>query len=303
MKRLVAGLLLAFLALAGCGDDAVVTPTPLPPPPPPPSPSPPPQPDPDAIPVGFGGVLPAPGTALTLHPGTEFLIPVMADADLSDHVRRAGWTGIPVRVVTDAPADVLSVSGEVSAQGWEDPALLAIRVLEPLEPAAFDGTYEVRLESPPEGLPELFGLSFRLEAEPVQVRIADPGRTEVDCDGLSLAVTGAVRRGDGGSVGESWFPDIGSGYRSAELTLRSSVSGAELRLVSDYQPLPYREFGEAYNLFPVMFAFDLDLEETAAGFEQTLSLAWFDEVRLRAAAPGCAPIELHCTDRGRCRTR
>ena len=303
MKRLVAGLLLAFLALAGCGDDAVVTPTPLPPPPPPPGPLPPPQPDPDAIPVGFGGVLPAPGTALTLHPGTEFLIPVMADADLSDYVQRSGWTGIPVRVVTDAPAHVLSVSGEVSAQGWEDPALLAIRALEPVDPAGFDETYEVRLEPPPEGFPELFGLSFRLEAEPVQVRIAHPGPTEVDCDGLSLAATGAVRHGDGGEVGISWFPDIGSDYRSADLTLRSSVSGAELRLVSDYQPLPYRDFGDAYNLFPVMFAFDLDLEETPAGFEQTLSLAWFDEVRLRAAAPGCAPIELHCTDRGRCRTR
>ena len=237
MKRLVAGLFLAFLALTGCGDDAVVTPTPLPPPPPPPGPLPPPQPDPDAIPVGFGGVLPAPGTALTLHPWTEFLIPVMADADLSDYVRRSGWTGIPVRVVTDAPADVLSISGEVSAQGWEDPALLTIRVLEPVEPAGFDETYEVRLEPPPEGFPELFGLSFRLEAEPIQVRIADPGPTEADCDGLSLAVTGAVRRGDGGAVGVSWFGDIGSDYRSAELTVRSSVSGAELRLVSDYQPL------------------------------------------------------------------
>ena len=259
------------------------------------------------IPTPFRSVsaacLPAPGTVLTLHPGTEFLIPVMADADLSDYVRRSGWTGIPVRVVTDAPADVLSVSGEVSAQGWEDPALLAIRALEPVEPAGFDETYEVRLASPPEGFPELFGLSFRLEAEPVQIRIADPGPTEVDCAGLSLAVTGAVRRGDGASVGESWFPDIGSDYRSADLTLRSSVSGAELRLVSDYQSLPYRDFGEAYNLFPVMFAFNLDLEETPAGFEQTLSLAWFDELRLRAAAPGCAPIEFHCTDRGRCRTR
>ena len=221
---------------------------------------PPPQPDPDAIPVGFGGVLPAPGTALTLHPGTEFLIPVMADADLSDYVRRSGWTGIPVRVVTDAPADVLSVSGEVSAQGWEDPALLAIRVLEPVEPAGFDETYEVRLETPAEGFPELFGLSFRLEAEPVQVRIADPGPAAVDCDGLSLAATGAVRRGDGGAVGVSWFGDIGSDYRSADLTLRSPIAGAELRLVSDYQPLPYRDFGDAYNLVPVMFAFDLDLE-------------------------------------------
>ena len=111
--------------------------------------------------------------------------------------------------MTDAPADVLSVSGEVSAQGWEDPALLAIRVLEPVEPAGFDETYEVRLEPPPEGFPDLFGLSFRLEAEPVQVRIADPGPAEVDCDGLPSRLRGpfaaamgvpSVSRGSGTSA-------------------------------------------------------------------------------------------------------
>ena len=265
---------------------------------------PPPPPDPDAIPVGFGGVLPAPGTALTLHPGTEFLIPVMADADLSDYVRRSGWTGIPVRVVTDAPAGVLSVPGDVLAQGWEEPVVLTIRARDPGESAGFDETYEVRLEPPEEGFPDLFGLSFRLESQSVQIRIADPGPAETaDCDGLSLAAAGAVRRGDGGSVGESWFADIGSDYRSADLTLRSPVSNAELRLIADYQPLPYGDFGDAYNLFPVMFALALDLEETPAGFEQTLSLAWFDELQLRAEVFGCAPIELHCNDRGRCRTR
>ena len=52
-----------------------------------------------------------------------------------------------------------------------------------------------------------------------------------------------------------------------------------------------------------MFAFGLDLEECGDGFEQTLSLAWFDELKLRAAIPGCAPVELHCDDRGRCQAR
>ena len=302
MKRLVAGLLLAFLALAGCGGDAVVTPTPLPPPPPPPEPSPPP--DPDAIPVGFGGVLPAPGTALPLHPGTEFLIPVMAGADLSDYVRRSGWTGIPVRVVTDAPAGVLSVPGDVLAQGWEEPVVLTIRARDPGESAGFDETYEVRLEAPPEGFPDLFGLSFRLESEPIRVRVVDPGPTgQADCAGLSLARRGTVRRGDGGVVGENWFGDLGSDFRSADLVLRSPERDAQLRLLSAYQPLPYGDFGDAYNLFPVMFAFGLDLEESGDGFEQTLSLAWFDELRLRATAPGCPPIDLHCDDRGRCRAR
>ena len=303
MKWLLAGLLLAFLALAGCGDDVVVTPIPLPPPPPPPGPSPPPQPDPDAIPVGFGGVLPAPGTALTLHPGTEFLIPVMADADLSDYVRRSGWTGIPVRVVTDAPAEVLSVPAALIVEARREPDLLTIRALEPEDPTHFAKTYEVRLEPPPEGFPELFGLSFRLDSPPVQVRVSDPGLTEAaDCGGFSL-VAGSVRSGDGGAVGMNWFADLGSRYRSADLTLRSPATNAELRLLSAYQQLPYGDFGDAYNLVPVMFAFDLDLEERGAGLEQTFSLAWFDELRLRAAIPGCAPIELRCSDGGRCRTR
>ena len=50
-----------------------------------------------------------------------------------------------------------------------------------------------------------------------------------------------------------------------------------------------------------MFAHGLDLEESAAGFEQTLSLAWFDELTLRATVPGCTPVELRCDARGRCR--
>ncbi len=302
MKRLGAGLLLALLALAACGEDAPVTTTPDPPRPrPTPDPPPPrPGPDPDAIPVGFGGVLPAPGAALTLHPGTEFVIPVMVDGDLGEAVRNPAWTGVPVRVVTDAPPDVLTVPGELTVEGRRDPDLLAIRAL-----AAADSrrTYEVRLEPPPGGFPELSGLSFRLDSEPVLVRVADPGPADApDCRGLALAA-GTVRSGDGGQLGRNWFGDLGGAYRSAAVTLRSPGARAELRLLGDYQQLPYGDVGDAYNLVPVLFAHGLGLEETPAGFEQTLALAWFDELRLRAVLPGCAPIELHCTDRSRCQPR
>ena len=303
MKRLRTGLLLAFVAFAGCGDDAPVTPAPLPPPPaPPPEPPPPPSPDPDAIPVGFGGVLPAPGAALTLHPGTEFVIPVMADGDLGEAVENPAWTGIPVRVVTDAPATVLSVPGELTVGGRQAPDLLRIRALESAEVAP--EVYTVQLEAPPDGLPERLGLSFRLESEPVRIRLVDPGPAEpADCGRLALGPRAGVRAGDGGALGENWFGDLGSGFRSADLVLRSPGTDAELRLVDAYQQLPYGGLGGAYNLVPVMFAHGLDLEETPDGFEQTLSLAWFDELTLRATVPGCVPVTLRCDNRGRCRTR
>ncbi len=300
MRRLRAGSLLVLLGLAGCGDDSPITPTPPPPPPEPPPPAP--VPDPDAIPVGFGGVLPAPGSALTLHPGTEFAIPVMADGDLGEAVDNPAWTGIPVRVVTDAPATVLSVPAELTVEARQEPDLLRLRALESAE--AEPAVYTVHLEAPAEGLPELLGLSFRLESEPVRLRLADPRPAEpADCGGLSLRLRAGARRGDGGALGDNWFGDLGSDFRSADLVLRSPGTDAELRLVDAYQQLPHGRIGEAYNLVPVMFAHGLEFEETDGGLEQTLSLAWFDELTLRATVPGCTPVTLRCDDRGRCRTR
>ena len=302
MKPLRAGLLLALLALAGCGEDTAVTPAPLPPPPAPPPEPPPPSPGPDAIPVGFGGVLPAPGTALTLHPGTEFVIPVMVDGDLREAVDNPAWTGIPLRVVTAAPAAVLSVPGELTVEGRREPDLLRIRALESAE--VTPAVHTIRLEAPPEGLPELLGLSFRLEPQAVRIRLADPGPAEsADCGRLSLQPRGGIRRGNGGALGENWFGGPGSDFQSAEFVLRAPGRDAELRLVDAYQQLPYGGLGAAYNLVPVMFAHGLDLEETAGGFEQTLALAWFDELTLRATVPGCTPVALRCDDGGRCRTR
>ena len=290
------------LALAACGPEDPAAPPTLPlPPAPPPAPGPGPPSDPDASPIGFRGVLPPPGTALTLHPGTEFVIPVATDADLGEPAEDAA---IPLRVTTDAPPTVLTVPAEVTVRGGETPDVVRIRALAPEEPADAAKTYEVRLEPPPEGLLEFPGLSFRLEPALVTVRIAEPAPPEtVDCARLSLAAAGPVRPGNGGAVGADWFGDLGGEYRSAPLRLRSPGGAAALRLVADYQQLPYGDFGEAYNLVPVLFALDLDLdlEARGPGFEQTLTLAWFDELSLRAAIPGCPPVELRCDDRGRCR--
>lgn len=306
MNRVGAGFGFALLVCAGCADEPPGASPTLPPPPAPlPEPLPRPEPvqDPDGIPIGFGGVLPAPGAVLTLFPGTEYVIPVIVEDELPRGLRDFIRDGVDVEVVSDAPPGVLSVPGRVTARDWREPGIVRIRALDSPGLGASDETYTIRLRPPFLGFPERSGLSFRVDAEPVRVRIADGvSFTGMDCGGFSLT-SGAVRSGAGGAVGKNWFGDLGSQYRSADLTLRSPAGPAELRLVSDYQELQHGDFGATYNLVPVMFALGLDLEGTVAGFEQTLSLAWFDELRLRATLPGCAPLDLHCANRGGCRTR
>ena len=144
--------------------------------------------------------------------------------------RQPAWTGIPVRVVTDAPAAVLSVPGELTVEGRQEPDLLRVRALDSAEVAP--AAYAVHLEAPPEGLPEFLGLSFRLEAEPIRFRLVARAKAgEADCGRLSLGPRGGIRRGDGGALGENWFGDPGSDFRSAGRVLRAPGPDAELRLV------------------------------------------------------------------------
>ena len=306
MTPLRAALVFALLAFSGCGSERPSRAPTLPPPPPPlpePLPRPEPEQDPDGIPISFGGVLPRPGTVLALPPGTEFVVRVMVEDELPFFYRGDNWEGVQVVVQTDAPPEILSVPRQVAVSDWRQPGVVTIRALESGSPTASRETYSIRLQPPFGGFPDLGMYTFRLEAEPIRVRIAEAGAVEeTDCGRLSLGA-GTVRSGNGGTAGMNWFGDVGGEFRSAELRLRSPAGNAELRLLSDYQQPSYGNFGDAYNLFPVMFAFDLDLEVRGAGFDQTLSLAWFDELRLRATLPGCAPIELRCANRGGCRTR
>ena len=294
---------LALLLFAGCAQDPA-PPLPTLPPPPAPLPQPDPVPAPDAVPIGFGGVLPRSGTPLVLHPGNEFVLAVMVEDELPYEYQGSNWAGVQVAVRTDAPPDVVSVPEQVIANDWREPGGLTIRALGFGSPAASGGIYSIRLQPPPGGFPDVGGFTFRLAAEPIRVRIAGAAAVEEpDCAGLSLRTRGPARRGSGGAVGENWFGDLGREYRGAEVTLMSPGTNTELRLLEAYQQLPYGELAAAYNLVPVMFARELGLDPRAAGFEQTLSLAWFDDLALRASIPGCAPVELYCNERGQCRSR
>jgi len=57
-----------------------------------------------------------------------------------------------------------------------------------------------------------------------------------------------------------------------------------------------------YRPYPFGFLIDLDLRETGSGFEQAMSLAWFDDLHVRLETPGCDALEAICAD-GACRVR
>ena len=58
----------------------------------------------------------------------------------------------------------------------------------------------------------------------------------------------------------------------------------------------------SYHPYPFGFLFDLGSRETGAGFEQTMTLAWFDDLHLRVDIPGCDSLEAVC-EGGTCRLR
>ena len=283
-----AGLAVALLAVAGCANDpggALPTPAPSPPS----SPSPPPSAGRGAVRIGFAGLVPIPGTAVTLRPGTEFVIPVVAARDF-----RSRWPGVPVRVVTGAPPTVLSVPEEVWVTPWKDPATLTLRALAP------GGTYAIHLESPPTGLQDEDGRSFEADSTPLLVKVADPAPPlPPGCDGLSLTAVDAP-------VGSGTFTvgfqlGVIARYNISDLALRSPRHDTQLRILGPYKTPSLFAADRVPRLD--MFALGMDLRSEGGGFEQTLRIAWAGSLRLRATVPGCAPIDLSCGDRGICQTQ
>ena len=282
-----AGLAAVLFVVAGCANESGSG-LPTPAPSQPSAPSPPTPAARNAVRIGFAGLVPTPGTALTLRPGAEFVIPVVANEDLGSR-----WPGVPVRVVSGAPLTVLEVPEELRVTPWEDPATLRIRAVAPGE------TYAIHLEAPSRGFPEQDGRSFEADPAPLLVKVADPALLRpTGCDGLSLTAVDPP----GGSLSLSIFQlGVVIHYRFGDLTLRSPGHDTQLRILDPYGTPSWLAPDRVPRL--EILGFGMDLRDESGGFEQTLRIAWAESLRLRATVPGCAPIDLSCGDRGICQTQ
>jgi len=99
---------------------------------------------------------------------------------------------------------------------------------------------------------------------------------------------------------------VADSYHAGTITLRSDHPETSLSLLSRYR-MPYQDLDPEsdrarvrFHLYPTVFVLGLDMPDTRQGIAQTMTLGWFDELHLRAEAPGCDPVHLVCDDRGRC---
>ena len=299
MKMWGRGLVVLVLLMASCntGDS-------------PPAPaSPPPEarePLPEEIrlfPMGFRGPLFQPDVTLRLQPGSRIFIPVMTSAlDLTSGGLNAG---VLILVKTDAPPGVLSVSEQVAVLGAAAPGLVEVHALESASAGEPPETYHVWLEEHPEQrwAP---GWGLGLDERQLRVAVAPAAPAPAPCEDLDLAGRSLPGMKDGGLRARLTFGSLADDFRSGEITLRTDHPETSLSLLSRYQ-MPYEDLDPEsdrarvlYHLYPTTFAFGLGFRETSDGFEQTMSLGWFDELHLRAEAPGCDPVDLSCDEDGRC---
>ena len=295
------GVITVLIVLAaGCtqtGGDSPPSPvSPAPAPAPPPTP-----PELRLVPFGFGGPLFQPDATLRIERGTRLLIPVMTSFSSLNGVGR----GVSILVRTDAPPAILSVSPSVSVVGSGEPGLVEVRALE--GPASSDPTetYRLWLEEDPPGM-WAPGWGPGVDERPLHIAVLEAPSPPPPCETLELRARAGARRRDGGTRARLTFGPLADDFRSGTITLRADHPETSLSLLSQYR-MPYEDLDPEsdrarvrYHVYPTTFAFGLGFRETGGGFEQTMTLGWFDELQLRAEAPGCDPVDLHCDDSGRC---
>lgn len=253
------------------------------------------------VPFAFGGPLFQPETKLRLPRGARIVIPVVTSAPRLVE----GGPGVSILVRTDAPQAVLSLSPSVNVLSSSAPGLVEIQALRGTSSGGRPDTYRVWLEADPTDrwAP---GWGPDVDETPVRIAVVEPPAPAPPCGTLELTAGGAAGSGDGGTRARLTFGSVGDDFRSGTITLAADHPQTSLSLLSRYQ-MPYADLDPEsdrarvrFHLYPTSFAFGLNLRETPDGFEQTMSLGWFDEVRLRAEAPGCDPVELSCSDDGHC---
>lgn len=304
-RRALAAVSIPFLLAAACESGGGDSP-PLPTSPPPTAPEPAPEPPPDEIRLiatGFGGPLFQPNIALPVTSGTVLNLPVMTAAN--DFTSDGQRPGLSIFVKTDAPSTVLSVSPQVWVGGRGDPGLVEVRVSPGAPNSEPSATFRVWLE---EDQAERWapGWGLGLDASPLLVKVVEPMARPAPCERLELTGRVVAGAGEGGIRAGLTFGATADDFRSGEVTLRSDHPETSLTLLSRYR-MPYADLDPEsdrarvrYHLYPTTFAFGFGFRETRGGFQQTMSLGWFDEFHLRAEAPGCDPVNLSCDETGRC---
>ena len=253
------------------------------------------------VPIGFGGPLFQPDATLRVTWGTRIVIPVMTNAP---RLVEAG-PGASVIVRTDAPQSVLSVSPKVWVAGSDKPGLVEVQTQEGSMTREASGTYRIWLEEDPADrwAP---GWAPALDATALRIAVEETRPPPPVCETLELTAKVATGGKDGGERARLTFGPAGATYRAGTITLLANHPETSLSLLSQYR-MPYEDLDPesdrarvTYRPYPTTFAFGLGFRETGVGFEQTMSLGWFDELQLRAEAPGCDPVDLSCDETGRC---
>ena len=253
--------------------------------------------------MGFRGPLFQPNVTLRLEPGTRITVPVMTA--VRDFGGPDGTPGILIRVVTDAPPMVLTVNEQIAVLGSAAPGLVEVHTLESAASRAPTETYHIWLEEHPEQrwAP---GWGLALDERRLRVAVAEPAPAPAPCETLELRARVAAAQRDGGTRARLTFGALADDFRSGTITLRTDHPETSLSLLSQYR-MPYEDLDPEsdrarvlYHLYPTTFAFGLGFRETSGGFEQTLTLGWFEKFHLRAEAPGCDAVDLSCDDDGRC---
>ena len=294
-------LALVLVLAAGCESGTGDSPS-LPASPPPPAPEAPPE-EIRLVPAGFGGPLFQPNNTLRLAPGAVLHLPVMTA--FNDFTRDGQNPGLSIFVRTDAPPTVLSVSPQIWVAGRSEPGLVEVQALSDASSSEPPAVFRVWLEEDPaERWAPGWGLG--LDTTPLRIGVVEPTAPTAPCERLEL--TGRVAPGikDGGTRAGLTFGPLADDFRSGTITLVTDHPETSLSLLSQYR-MPYADLDPEsdrarvqFHLYPTSFAFGLKLRETPGGFEQTMSLGWFDELQLRAEAPGCDPVDLYCDESGRC---
>ena len=265
-----------------------------------------PEPRPEAgrlLPMGFRGPLFQPDLTLRLKPGQRITVPVMTD--VRDFGSADGTPGILIRVITDAPPTVLAVNEEIAVLGSGAPGLVEIHaVASPVDGEPSEAHSIWLAEHPEQRWAPGWGLD--LDERRLRVSVVEAAPSPPPCTRLELTGRAAPGIKEGGTRARLTFGPLADGFRSGTVTLSTDHPETSLTLLSRYQ-MPYADLDPEsdrarvqFHLYPTSFAFGLGYRETPGGLEQTMSLGWFDELRLRAEAPGCDAVELSCGDDGHC---